>query len=91
MLQEFSTLPNLKLADRQRLPECSAIYFAIARDQVLYVGLATNLRNRWQNHHRLLQLEAVNRRCEVRLFWLSCAQNQLNELERQYIEYYTHT
>jgi hypothetical protein len=91
VLQEFGTLPNLKLSERQRLPECSAIYFAIAHDQVLYVGLATNLRSRWQNHHRLPQLEAVNQRCEVKLFWLGCAQNQLNELERQYIEYYCPT
>lgn len=88
MLQEFSTFPYLRLADRQRLPECCAIYFAIAREQVLYVGQATNLRNRWQNHHRLSQLEAVNRRCEVKLFWLNCIQSQLNELERQYIEHY---
>ncbi|MDX2212599.1 MAG: GIY-YIG nuclease family protein [Oculatellaceae cyanobacterium bins.114] len=71
------------------MPECSAIYFAIARDYVLYVGQATNLRNRWQgNHHRLPQLEAINRRYEVKLFWLSCNQNQLNDLERQYIDYY---
>jgi predicted GIY-YIG superfamily endonuclease len=85
VLQEFSALPNLKLLERQRLPECSAIYFVIARDQVLYVGLATNLRIRWQTHHRLPQLEAVNQRSEVRLFWLSCAQRQLNDLERQSI------
>jgi hypothetical protein len=91
VLQEFGTLPNLKLSERQRLPECSAIYFAIARDQVLYVGLATNLRNRWQSHHRLPQLEAINRRCEVKLFWFGCLQSQLNELERQYIEYYCPT
>lgn len=91
VLQEFSTLPSLKLLERQRLPECSAIYFAIARDQVLYVGLATNLRNRWQNHHRLPQLEAVNKLCEVKLFWLGCAQNQLNDLEHQYIEHYCPT
>ncbi|MBD2077360.1 GIY-YIG nuclease family protein [Phormidium sp. FACHB-592] len=91
MLQEFSTLPNLKLLERERLPECSAIYFAISRDQVLYVGLATNLRNRWQKHHRSPQLEAINKRCEVRLFWLSCAQKELNELEQQYIEYYCPT
>lgn len=88
MLQEFGTLPSLKLSGRQKLPECSAIYFAIARDQVLYVGLATNLRNRWQNHHRFPQLAALNKRCEVRLFWLSCPQNQLNNLEHQYIEHY---
>ncbi|MCT7968276.1 GIY-YIG nuclease family protein [Laspinema sp. D1] len=91
MLQEFITLPYLKLADRQKLPECSAIYFASAGEQILYVGLATNLRNRWQNHHRFPQLEAVNRRCEVKLFWLNCAQSQLKELERQYIEYYCPT
>lgn len=88
MLQEFSTLPNIKLADRQRLPESSGIYFVISLDLVLYVGLATNIRNRWQNHHRLPQLQAVNKRNEVNLFWLSCTQNQLKDLERQYIEYY---
>ncbi|GBO55468.1 hypothetical protein APA_3619 [Pseudanabaena sp. lw0831] len=88
MLQEFITLPSLKLLERQRLPECSAIYFVISRDQVLYVGLATNLRSRWQNHHRLTQLEAVNKRSEVKLFWLVCTQNQLNDLESQYIEHY---
>ena len=76
MLQEFGTLPNLRLSERAILPECSAIYFVIARDQVLYVGLAINLRNRWQNHHRFPQLAVLNKRCEVRLFWLSYPQNQ---------------
>lgn len=91
MLKEFGTLPSIKLTERHRLPECSAIYFAIAREQILYVGLATNLRNRWQNHHRLPQLEAVDRKCEVKLFWLSCTPSQLNDLERQYIEHYCPT
>jgi len=91
LLHEYITLPNLKLSERQRLPECSAIYFAVARDQVLYVGLSTNLRSRWQNHHRLPQLEAVNKRYGVSLFWLSCSQNQLQDLERQYIERYCPT
>lgn len=89
MLEEFETLPNLALSARQQLPECSAIYFAIAQGQVLYVGLATDLRNRWQGHHRLPQLEAIGKRCEVRLFWLVCAQDSLPELERQYIEHYS--
>lgn len=89
MLQEFRTLPNLKLSERQRLPECSAIYFAIARDQVFYVGLATNLRRRWQNHHRLPQLDAMSKRCEVRLFWFTCDSDKLNKFERLYIEHYS--
>lgn len=91
MLQEFSTLPNLKLSERQWLPECSAIYFAVSCAQVLYVGLATNLKHRWRGHHRLQQLEAVNKRAEVSLFWLSCPQYQLQALEQQYIEHYCPT
>ncbi len=88
ILEEFGTLPNLVLSAKQQLPEYSAIYFAIAQDQVLYVGLATNLRNRWRNHHRLPQLEAISKKCEVRIFWLISAQSQLSALERQYIDHY---
>lgn len=88
MLEDFRTLPNLTLSAKQQLPECSAIYFAVAKEQVLYVGLATNLRNRWRNHHRLPQLEAIGKKCEVRIFWLTCVQGQLPMLERQYIEHY---
>ena len=88
MLQAFSTFPNLKLTDRKQLPDCSAIYFATARSQVLYVGLATNLRQRWQNHHRYKQLEAINKKADVTLFWLACPPHQLQMLERQYIDHY---
>ena len=87
-LEEFGTLPNLALSDKQQLPECSAIYFAVAQDQVLYVGLATNLRNRWRSHHRLPQIETIGKRYEVRLFWRTCAHSQLPMLERQYIDHY---
>ena len=91
VLQEFSTLPNLKLSERKQLPECSAIYFAVSYSQVLYVGLAANLRQRWQNHHRCKQLELINKRADVTLFWLTCPQHQLQALEHQYIEYYCPT
>lgn len=91
MLQNFNNLSSLNLTDKQKLPEYSAIYFAVASGQVLYVGQAVNLRNRWQNHHRLPQLEAINRRCQVKLFWLNCLSTELNELERQYIQFYCPT
>jgi hypothetical protein len=87
-LTDYTALPSLSLLARKTLPEYSAIYFAIAHEQVLYVGLATNLRKRWQNHHRLPQLEAINKRSEVRLFWLACPPEQLVKLEAQYIEHY---
>jgi GIY-YIG catalytic domain len=87
-LREFTTLPNINLLERKALPECSVIYLAITGEQVLYIGLATNLRKRWQNHHRLPQLTAIGKRCEVRLYWLACPSEQLAELETQYIDYY---
>jgi hypothetical protein len=88
VMQEFVSLPSLSLLEKQKLPEFSAIYFAVARDQVLYVGLATNLRSRWQNHHRFPQLSGINKRSEVKVFWLNCPSEQLNELEQQYILHY---
>ena len=68
ILQEFGTLPSLVLSAKQQLPNCCAVYFAVSQGQVLYVGLATNLRNRWRNHHRLPQLDAISTRGEVRIF-----------------------
>jgi hypothetical protein len=91
MLQKYHKLPNCKFSYRDKLSECSGIYFAIARDTVLYVGQAKNLRNRWQNHHRSHQLEEVHKKYEVKLFWLECPEDQLNALESEYIDYYCPT
>lgn len=88
VLPEFSTFPSLNLLEKKQLPECSAVYFAVSCSQVLYVGLATNPRQRWQNHHRYKQLELVNKKADVTLFWLACPQSQLQTLERQYIDHY---
>ena len=88
MLEDFRTLPNLTLLDKQQLPECSTVYFAVAKGQVLYIGRANNLRDRWRNHHRLPQLETISKKCEVRIFWLVCEKSQLSMLEQQYIEHY---
>lgn len=67
MLKEFGTFSNLTLSAKQQSPECSTVYFVVAQGQVLYVGLATNLRNRWRNHHRLPQLKAVDEKSEVKI------------------------
>lgn len=85
MLQEYQKLPNCQFSDRDKLPECSGIYFAIASARVLYVGQAKNLRNRWQNHHRSHQLEGVNKKSEVQLFWLECHEDRLRVSLREYL------
>lgn len=87
-LREYNSLPSLRLSEKNRLPSLPAIYFAVARNQVLYVGKTKELRSRWQGHHRFPELSGINKRHVVRLFWLECHEFQLTELEKQYIEYY---
>lgn len=54
---EIARLPTLPLAERESLPECAAVYFAVAPGgQVLYVGQTVCLLARWRAHHRIDQL-----------------------------------
>jgi len=51
---DLSKLPYLSLSQRNSLPECPAVYFAVdSKNRVLYVGKAINLLARWKDHHRL--------------------------------------
>lgn len=88
---DFCKIPSLPLAQKYKLPRCSAIYFAIdSSNNVLYVGKAINLLFRWRNHHRFEQLTHINRTNCVRIAWQehSPETQLLNELEKQYIKLY---
>lgn len=50
---KLDALPRLPIEQRFRLPGIPAIYFVMYQNQVLYVGKAKHLRNRWVDHHRL--------------------------------------
>ncbi|WP_250124936.1 GIY-YIG nuclease family protein [Chroococcidiopsis sp. CCMEE 29] len=88
---DLSKLPSVSLSQKNSLPECSAIYFAVdSKNRVLYVGKATNLLARWKNHHRQEQLSRINRRNKIKIAWLSCS-NQLDVLtntEAYFINFY---
>ncbi|MBR8835188.1 MAG: AAA family ATPase [Stigonema ocellatum SAG 48.90 = DSM 106950] len=87
---ELSELPSVSLNARQYLPACSAIYMVIdSLNQVLYVGKASNLQIRWQRHHRLEQLNDIDKKMFVRIAWLVCEQNQLDKLEVDFIAKYS--
>lgn len=60
-------LPSLPIESRKKFPQCSAIYFAIAGDKILYIGRATNLLKRWYGHHRQAELETIE---GCRIAWL---------------------
>ncbi|NEQ25212.1 MAG: GIY-YIG nuclease family protein, partial [Microcoleus sp. SIO2G3] len=79
-------LPSVPLAQRNQLPTCSAIYFAIdANDRVLYVGKAKNLATRWQNHHRLHKLKEIDQQVPVRLAWQAWNEADLSAAEKSFI------
>ena len=79
-------LPSVSLANRKKLPTCSAIYFAIdENDRILYVGKTQNLVERWNNHHRLYKLEEIDKECPVRLAWKAWNEEDLAEAEKSLI------
>jgi len=81
-----AALPSLPLAERAALPNTPAIYFVLAGDTVLYVGKATNLRQRWLAHHRLKQLNEYG---ACRIAWMMVDDTSLlDELERACIAHF---
>ncbi|PHJ56373.1 hypothetical protein VF14_35065 [Nostoc linckia z18] len=66
------TLPSLSLQERRSLPECAAVYFVLnSSSEILYIGRANNLAQRWLAHHRWTQLTAMGD--GIRIAWLECS------------------
>lgn len=58
---DLSALPCVALSDRKTLPLRSGIYFAIdGLNNVQYIGLSKNIQQRWLQHHRYSDLQAVD-------------------------------
>lgn len=57
---DLNTLPWLPLTEKVSFPEQPAIYFAIdANDVIQYIGRSKNPRQRWRQHHRYKELNAI--------------------------------
>lgn len=82
---QIASLPMLPLAERANLPDCHAVYFAIAANgKVLYIGRAFSLLRRWRRHHREYQLEQLG---NVRIAWLTASDvADLGLIERRLIQ-----
>lgn len=82
-------LPYVDLTQLEKLPTCSAIYFAIdSQNRILYVGLSLNLAERWKTHHRLYQLKEIHEKNAVRIAWLVWTKEDLSTAERYFIDLY---
>lgn len=80
------TLPSLPLSERKQLPSCSAIYFVMQGDCVLYIGQTINLAQRLTAHHRKKQFASFG---VVRIAWLECSDTgMLTEIETALIEHF---
>ncbi|MBO1059487.1 MAG: GIY-YIG nuclease family protein [Aphanizomenon flos-aquae CP01] len=84
-------LPSLSLLDKDRLPNCTAIYFVFdSKSQLIYIGRTVNLLERWKAHHRFNQLKRFNRKNPINISWLTCSSDieNLSNLENQFIKLY---
>lgn len=82
-------LPSVHLSELKKLPDCTAIYFAIdSENRILYVGQAANLALRWRNHHRQYQLEEIDKTSTVRVAWLAWNSAGLDEAEKTLIKHF---
>jgi excinuclease UvrABC nuclease subunit len=84
--KEWQSLP---FKERHKLPSISGIYAVVdCHDNVWYVGQAVNLNLRWigRGHHRYTQLGRSNGRRQYKIYWLPCSPEQLNQMERYYID-----
>jgi len=77
-------LPSLSLNDRGKLPIESAVYFVWQGERVLYVGKTSNLRQRFNSHHRLLQFLGAGE--GVRVAWFPASKENLAAFETSLIE-----
>ncbi|MEH1885715.1 GIY-YIG nuclease family protein [Nostoc sp.] len=93
MLEEIkiSELPSVYLLDKDRLPNCAAIYFVFdSKGQIIYIGRTINLVERWKAHHRFNQLKRFNRKNTLSISWLTCSSDieNLSNLENEFIKLY---
>lgn len=80
------TLPSLPLSERKQLPSCSAIYFVMQGDCVLYIGKTVDLAQRLAAHSRKKQFASFG---VVRIAWLECSDTGiLTEIETALIEHF---
>lgn len=72
------SLPYVGIKERRALPHESGIYFVLLGKEILYIGMANNLHQRWYAHHRYRQFKSYG---DVVIAWLVVANPFHRELE----------
>lgn len=87
-IKPFS-LPSVPLSKRSLLPDLPGCYFVLAGRKILYIGKANSLLERWKNHHRYEELQAVPRVKIVPLVFSKTV--KLLQIEARLIEHFKPT
>jgi len=88
---DLSELPSVHLLEKDRLPNCAAIYFVCdSKGQVFYIGRTVNLIERWREHHRFNQLKRLNKKDKLSISWMACSSDTkiISSLECEFINKY---
>lgn len=88
---DIADLPAVSLLEKNKLPNCAAIYFVTdSNGQIIYIGRTVNLLARWKEHHRFNQLKRFNRKNALSISWLNCSNDitTLSKLENEFINLY---
>lgn len=81
---DLTSLPTLPLTDSMYLPDIPAVYFVCQGRNVLYIGAASLLGNRWHSHHRIEEFRKLD---GVSIKWEPVtALDGLRQTEARYIE-----
>ncbi|MGB7412740.1 MAG: GIY-YIG nuclease family protein [Thermosynechococcaceae cyanobacterium] len=61
----------LQLSDYQQFPEASGIYKVRDCDgQVIYIGKASNFKQRWRSHHKTLEIFSICKDATIQFTFL---------------------
>lgn len=83
---DVSSLPPMRLDQRLEFPDIPVVYFALLNDEILYIGKAKNLIQRWRQHHRQAELEVFS---EVKIAWIEFSDpGLLRVVEKALIQYF---
>lgn len=77
------SFPCVSFKDRGKLPPIPAIYLVFSSNNLLYVGRSSNLRQRWQSHHRHHQFKLIE---GLQIAWFECHADNLPVVESTLID-----
>lgn len=73
---------SMPFPSRALLPAACGIYFVVAGDQVVYVGLSNNIKNRWASHHILQRCASLQEQgVELSIVWFEAEESLLDKAE----------